>query len=101
MIWVVPGELELANGLSALSNQMLKKGDCNEGLQLAEEAQAIRERLLPPSHPEVAASLVATGWAHEYGGRFEVARRCYEQVSNTHHYSRGAMCRSGDGEDEI
>lgn len=80
---------------------MLRKGQCDEGLRLAEEAQAIRKRLLPPSHPEVAASLNATGWAHEYGGNFELARRYYEQVIIVIAIALEQCVGSSDVEDEM
>jgi serine/threonine protein kinase/tetratricopeptide (TPR) repeat protein len=51
-----------------------------KGAPLLEEALAIRRRLLPPEHPELASSLHNLGWLHQLRGDYPRAERLYREA---------------------
>lgn len=70
---------ELAQALHELAATRLRQGDLAESERLFRRSLALREKLFPPDHPDVAASVVALGVvlasAENYGAAIPLYRR--------------------------
>jgi len=72
--------LKRARELNAEARRYLQEGKYREGIPKGREALALREKVLGPTHPEVATSLYNLAWLLLENGEYTEARPLFERA---------------------
>lgn len=72
--------LMYARAVCELADVLTSKGDFDQALPLYEEALAVRRRVLPCDHVDVAYSLIRLAGLHDSRGEYDQALVLYEEV---------------------
>jgi CHAT domain-containing protein/tetratricopeptide (TPR) repeat protein len=68
-----------ARELDTKVGQLFVEGRYNEGIAIAKDLLAVREKTLGKNHPDVARSLSDLGWLHSFTGRYGEAEALFKR----------------------